>query len=425
VPDWTGPDSGETPAFAVPDLADPDLYATGDPVRVWRQLRATAPVYWNERADGSGFWALTRHRDVNAVYRDTRVFTSERGMRLDLDQRASDAAAGAMLIVTDPPRHHQLRRIINSAFTARTVSRLEANMRETVSQVLDAALATGTVDFAEVAARLPVSVICDLLGVPPADWDFMLDRTRTAFGEPPATLDSGAAVGAPVAAEPWERALAAAEAHADLLTYYADLVARRRREPGEDIITAMVHGDIDGVGLSDEEIFLNCDGLISGGNETTRHASVAGLLAFIERPDQWRRLRAEPGLLPTAVAEILRFTSPALHVLRTAVTDVQLGDQLVRAGDRVTLWNAAASRDEAVFTDPDEFDLARSQGQHLAFGAGAHYCLGSALAGTELRVLFGELSRRVVQVEPAGPVRRLSSNLIWGIASMPVTLREG
>lgn len=395
-----------------PDLADPALYGAGDPVPVWRRLRAEAPVYWNERPDKDGFWALTRYRDVVAVYKDHHTFTSQRGMRLDLDQRASDAAAGKMLIVTDPPRHHQIRRLISSAFTTRTASRLEDTMRATVGRILDDALAAGTVDFADVAAQLPVSVICDLLGVPPADWAFMLDRTRIAFG------DRGAAV------DPARAALAAAEAHADLLTHYADLVDFRRREPGEDLITAMAHGDIDGVPLTDEEIFLNCDGLISGGNETTRHASIGGVLALIDHPDQWHRLRTEPAVLATAVPEVLRYTSPALHVLRTAVVDTTIGDQPIRAGDRVTLWNAAANRDDEIFTDPDGFDLTRTPNQHLAFGAGGHYCLGGALANTELRVLFGELARRVDQVELAGPVRRLSSNLIWGIDSMPVTLRE-
>jgi cytochrome P450 len=411
-----GTEPGWTPAISAAvtaDLADPALYGAGDPVHVWRELRAAAPVYWNERPGSDGFWALTRYQDVVAVYKDTRTFTSECGMRLDLNQAASDAAATKMLIVTDPPRHHQIRRVIGSAFTPRMARRLERNMRHTVTESLDGVLAAGTVDFTDVAAKLPVSVICDMLGVPRSDWDFMLDRTRTAFGERGATSN------------PFDRVLAAAEAHADLLLYYADLVAYRRREPGDDIVTAMVLGDIDGLPLTDEEIFLNCDGLISGGNETTRHASVAGLLALIRHPDWWARLRAEPELLDTAVQEVLRYTSPALHVLRTAVTDAVIGGRHIGAGDRVALWNAAANRDGAVFADPDTLDLARTPNQHVAFGAGAHHCLGAALATLELRVLFGELARRVDRVELAGPVRRLHSNLIWGIASMPVTLREG
>jgi cytochrome P450 len=385
------------------DLSDPSLYSDGDPVPIWARLRRTTPVSWHER----GYWSLVGYRDIVGVYKDTAHFTSERGMQLDARADANDSAAGRMLIVTDPPRHAKIRRIISSTFTARTARRLEHNMRATVIDSLDAALAAAECDFTQTAARLPVSVVCDLLGVPKSDWDFMLERTMIAF----------AATSSP------DDYLDKVAAHAEILAYYADLVKRRRREPGDDIVTALAHGQVDGTPLTDEEIFLNCDGLISGGNETTRHAAAGGLLAFIEAPDQWARLRDEPDLLDSAVDEVLRFTSPGMHVMRTATADVHVGGQHVREGERVALWNAAANRDEDIFGDGDTFKIDRSPNRHLTFGIGEHYCLGGALAKVELRVLLEELTRRVATARLIGPVRRLRSNLIWGIESLPVALQ--
>ncbi|GLW64280.1 putative cytochrome P450 126 [Actinomadura rubrobrunea] len=382
------------------DLADLALYETGDPAQTWQRLRAQCPVYRNER-DEEPFWAVLDHRLAGEVLRDGEVFTSERGMRLDHDPAAAAAAAGKMLIVTDGPRHAKIRRLIGSAFTPRMVRRLEETMRRTVAERLEQALEQEVCEFAEVAAHLPVAVICDMLGVPRADWGFLLDRTMTAFGstEDPAR---------------------AAQAHTDILLYCSDLVERRRKEPGEDVVSAMVTGTVDGVPLTDEEIILNCDGLISGANETTRHASIGGLRALIDSPEQWRRLRDRPDLLPTAVQEVLRYTSPALHVLRTATRDTELGGHRISAGERVAVWLPAANRDERAFERAAAFDVTRAPNRHLAFGHGPHRCLGATLATAELTVLFDELLRKVEHAELAGEPRRLRSNLIWGYRSMPV-----
>lgn len=385
------------------DLADPALYGSGDPVPVWARLRRDNPVYRNVRPDGSSFWAITAHHLVSEVLRDHVRFTSEPGMQLDADPTATRAAAGKMLIVTDPPRHGKIRRVINTAFTPKMVRRLETHMAETVSRALDDALDMRELDFTDLSGRLPVSVICDMLGVPKADWDFMLQHTGIAFGD---TDDHMAKVAA----------------HAEIIAYYADLVDQRRQQPGDDIITALATAVVDGEPLTDEEIFLNCDGLISGGNETTRHATTAGVLALIRHEQQWERLRADVSSVDTAVLEILRFTSPGLHVLRTARQDLRLGDESIGEGERVALWIPAANRDERVFDHGDRFDIGRDARKHLTFGAGTHFCLGSALATQELATFFGQLVRRVRWVELTGPVRWLSSTLIWGIESMPVRL---
>ncbi|MEV4020470.1 cytochrome P450 [Nonomuraea angiospora] len=386
------------------DLSDPDLYAAGDPEQVWARLRAQAPVHRTERAAGA-FWSVLSHDVISQVLRDPRTFSSRHGMRLDHNPAASAAAADKMLIVTDPPRHGRIRGIINSAFTPRMVHRLEENMRVTAAAALDGALAAGSCDFTEVAARLPVATICDMLGVPREDWDFMLSRTMVAFG-----ADGGT------------DGMAVAEAHVEILSYYEELLELRRDDPQDDIVTALAHAEVDGVPLTDEEIFLNCDGLISGGNETTRHATVGGLLALLDNPGQWQVLRDDPGLIPSAVQEILRYTSPAMHVLRTATTDTVLGGHPMAPGDQIALWLPSGNRDEAVFAEPERFDVRRTPNRHLTFATGTHFCLGASLATTELTVFFDELTRRVAEVQPDGPVRRMRSNLIWGFESAPVTL---
>ncbi|WBB69270.1 cytochrome P450 [Micromonospora sp. WMMD812] len=389
------------------DLADPRLYRDGEPERLWARMRAAGPVQWIDRRDREPFWAVLGHAAAVAVLRDPARFSSAGGMRLDDNPAAVRSSANRMLIVTDPPRHAQLRRVMNAAFTPRMVARLRDTMRATVRFVLDEALERETCDLVRVAARLPVSVICDLLGVPPKDWDFMLDRTMTAFGHGNRGADPAAM----------------AQAHTDILFYYAELVERRRREPGEDVVTALVNGRVDGEPLTDEEIYLNCDGLVSGGNETSRHATVGGVRALMAHPDEWARMAGGAVPMDTAVPEILRFTSPAMHVARVATTDLEIEGIRIRAGQRVAVWLAAANRDPRTFDRPDVLDAGRSPNRHLALAPGEHYCLGAALAEMELTVMFEELCDRVRLPEPAGPAVRLHSNLIWGYESMPVRLR--
>jgi len=285
----------------LPDLSDPALYETADPVPIWARLREESPLFWTGNGAAGSFWSVLDHELLTTVLTDPATFVSEKGMRLDGDPAAAVAAAGKMLIVTDPPRHGAIKRIINSAFTPRMVARLKDTMRTVVADVIDRALAEDVSEFVDVAARLPVAVICDILGVPREDWDRMLDLTTTAFGHTAATEE--------------ETTLA----YTEIFLYYSDLVDRRRREPGQDVVTALVNGEIDGVPLTDEEVFLNCTGIISGGNETTRHSTVGGLLAFIRNPEAWRALRERPELSASAAQEVLRYAASVLHVRRTAV----------------------------------------------------------------------------------------------------------
>ncbi|MEU6113082.1 cytochrome P450 [Streptomyces sp. NPDC047117] len=395
------------------DVADPALYEGGDPVALWARLRATTPVFWNNHPPGPGFWAVMSYRPALEVYRNTDAFTSERGMRIDSDPAAVQAAAGKQLIVTDPPTHPRLRQLMNSAFLPKVVSGLEASMRRVIEPLVEQALRKETVDFvSEVAAVLPAAIICDIMNVPQAERAMMIDLTSTAFG-----ASVGGDGKCPVSA------LEKTEAHSEIFLYYTELVEERRRNPGDDVVSALIQGDLDGRSLTDEEVLLNCDGLLTGANETTRHASAAGLLALIENPDQWQRLREGSVAIDTAVDEILRYTSPALHVVRVAKKDVEVGGQQVRAGQAVAIWNSSVNRDETAFPDPDRFDLGRTPNRHLTFGIGPHFCLGAPLARAELKVLLEVLAEKVTHLELVGPVERQRSNFMWGIERLPVSLR--
>ncbi|HEX8092560.1 cytochrome P450 [Jatrophihabitans sp.] len=389
---------------ATTDLSDPSLYSDGDPEAAWDGLRSHTPLAWIPREQG-GYWAVTGYELAREVLRDHEHFSSEGGMRLDADPRSVAASAGRMMIVTDPPRHRAIRRTMNSGFNPRTLRRIEASMRQVARAAIEEALERGEWDLVELASSLPVAVICDLLGVPEKDRAFMLQATQAAFA-----VDEGSS------SDP----LDAVEAHTALLVYYSGLVRQRRKETGDDVISAMINGSVDGAALDDVEIYLNCDGLISGGNETTRHATVGGLLALYGDPAQLRRLREDRSLIPGAVAEVLRWTSPALHVLRTATCDYELAGQQIRQGQPVAVWIAAANRDGAVFADPGVFRIDRPDNRHLSFATGAHTCIGAALATAELQVMIEEMLDRVADLEPLGPPVRLRSNLIWGYRSAPV-----
>lgn len=386
-----------------PDLSDPLLYAEGGEESLWAELRDRAPVFWTERAAAEGFWSVLSHPVANAVLRDSETFVSSRGMRLDSPPAPTDQAAGHVLIVSDPPRHGNIRRVISSAFTPRTVRRLESTIRRTASALVQGAVDAGECDAVQMAARLPVSVICDMLGVPREDWEHLLGLSMTA-------MNSGG-----------DRQVEI-EANSEILAYYEHLVKLRRKNPGDDVVSALIHGEVDGRPFTDEQIILNCNALLSAGNETTRHSMVGGLLAFIAFPDQWDRLRAHSELLPGAVQETLRYAGPVLHVLRTAVRATTVGDRDVSDGEKVAVWLPAVNRDGSVFTDPHRFDIGREPNRHLALSSGPHFCLGSSLAVLEITVLFEELLQHVERAELTGEPRRVRSNFIWGYETAPVRL---
>lgn len=404
-----------TPSLSLSDvrLTDPDLFVQGVPHDIFRLLRREAPVHWSEGKRFPGFWSITRYDDIIALSRDPMTFISGKGvaMHTNPDDPVQAASLGKMMIVTDPPRHVRLRRLVNKGFTPRMVGALEGAVREVVTQIIDDVAAKGSCDFVtDIAARLPLAVICDQMGVPRADAPYLFDLTNRTLGAEDPEYQT-------VEGDSRETSF---QARTEMFQYFARLLAERRRERHDDLMSVLAEAEIDGERLTDEEILFFAYLLFVTGNETTRNAICGGMLALIEHPAQRRRLLDDPSLLPSAVEEILRWISPVIHMARTATRDVELHGQTVRQGERLILWYPSANRDEAVFTDPDRFDLGRAPNDHIAFGIGEHFCLGASLARLELGVMFEELLRRLPDIDLAGPVERLRSTFIGGIKHMPV-----
>jgi cytochrome P450 len=391
----------EPPAI---NLVDPDLYAGGDPFGQWRWLRANAPVYRHPATDLPEFWALTGYEDVRAAYRDAATFSSANGILLRPTGHGRDSGGGRTLALTDPPRHRQLRGLVDSWFATRAMRALEPKMEKITRTVVDRALELGTCDFVtDVAARVPLYVICDMMGVPESDWALLYGLTSQAFG----------------AGDAMTRRIA----HLQIMSYFDDLRARRTRRPGDDLVSVLATAEIDGVRLPADDVILNCDNLLVGGTENTRIAASGGMLALIERPEQWALLAADAHLMPSAVEEVLRWTSTATHIMRTATRPVELRGKSIARGDVVTLWLPSANRDESVFDDPDRFDVRRRPNRHLALGFGEHFCLGNVLARVELTLLYRELLNRSVRIELVEEPTLLRSIVVNGPERMPVHLR--
>lgn len=385
------------------DLTDPDLYSRGDPYAIWRWLREHDPVHWHEPGILPGFWVLTKYDDIRAVYRDPATFSSVGGIILRPESYGDDPGGGRTMALTDPPRHRQIRALVDDWFAPRSIRLLEAEMADVARDVVGQALERESCDFVtEIAARIPLYVICKMMGVPRADWERIFALTNDAFG-------AGSAI---------ERRLA----HFDILQYFEKLVAERAKAPADDLVSVLVTAEIDGRKLSLDELLLNCDNLLVGGTENSRIAASGGMLAFLEFPDQWQALADEPALMPSAVEEVLRWTSTATHIMRTATRPVTLRGRRIEAGERVTLWNPSANRDESVFDDPDRFLIRRKPNRHIALGGGEHVCLGGTLGRVELRLLYAELLRSTARIELDGAPVRLSSIVVNGLEHLPLRL---
>ncbi|MER7728152.1 cytochrome P450 [Streptomyces sp. NPDC096323] len=386
------------------DLLDPQVHATRDLTEVFGWLREHDPVHWHDGAPG--FWSVTRHADVMRVVRDEQRFTSLRGNMLATLLRGHDPGAGKMLVVSDGPYHKALRRLLMSGFGPRFLGPITESIARATRTQLRALVARGGGDFvSEVAAQVPLQAICELLGVPARDRGEILELTNSAM----------------LAAPPGEAMSSQARiAQSELLLYYISLAAERRDAPGSDIVSLLVQGEVDGRRLTEEEVLLNCYNLIIGGDETARLAMAGGLLALVEHPAQWARLRSDPGLVDSAVEEVLRWTTPARHVGRTVLSDTGLGGRTLRAGDVVVLWNIAANRDPAVFSEPEVFDLARTPNRHLTFGYGPHFCIGAQLARAEIRTMLTELRTTVSAIGLTSEATRIPSTFITGLETLPV-----
>jgi cytochrome P450 len=400
------------------NLVDPDLFQRGVPHDMFRLLRREAPVYWHPDPEGPGFWAITKYADVRAISSNPTLFSSERRGAIMREPVAHDLPfLQSIMLNMDPPRHRHYRALVSKAFTPRMVNGLHGRVRAMVREIINGVIEKGECDFVEdVAALLPLRVICEMMGVPEEDRRRVYEIGNQMVGSEDPDLQAD---GHPLAPE---EAMAAAT---EMFMYAGKLFEKAHAHPDNDLATALVNAEIDGHKLTDMEFNFFFLLLLVAGNETTRTVTSNGMLALIDHPDQMRLLRDDPGLVPSAVEEILRYT-PAVHNFRrTATADTQIRGHRIRESDKVVIWYPSANRDEEVFPAPDTFDVRRSPNEHLAFGIGEHYCLGANLARLELQEIFRGIVLRLRDVELTAAPRRLRSTFINGVKEMRVRFRPG
>ena len=394
------------------DIYDPGVYVPGVPHDRFTTLRAEAPVYRHadpEKPDG--FWAVTRYEDVVTISRTPEIFSSNAETCLIFEMPEEEKAAQRMMMLNmDPPTHTRQRSLVNRGFTPRTIGKLEERIDKVCEDIVEKAVTTGEGDFVTmIAAELPLVVIAEMIGVPYADRHKLFEwSNRMLSGDDPEAFS------------PEASASAAMEVYA----YANELAAAKRACPADDIITKLISPDEAGNVLDEFEFDLFFVLLMVAGNETTRNAISGGIEAFIENPEQWERLKADPaGMKGTAADEIVRWVSPVMDFRRTVMQDTKLGGVDLKAGDKVIMYYTSANRDESVFEHPNAFDIGRDPNPHIGFGGGGpHFCLGRHLAKLELELVLETLARRVDRIEHTGPVARLRSNFINGIKSMPVKI---
>jgi cytochrome P450 family 142 subfamily A polypeptide 1 len=386
-------------------LVTGEFYAE-DPHPRLAWMRANAPVYWD---DAGQVWGIALYEDVLRVSRDSQTFCNRHGMRPDSPPMPS-------MINLDDPEHRRRRALVNKGFTAGRVTAHEPKVRSICVELIERAKEKGRFDFVrDIAAPLPMIMIGDMLGVAPGDRDDLLRWSDD--------LILGATMTAPM-----EYILGAQRAFHEYTEYHRRVVADRRANPGNDLMSVLVHAEIDGDRLSDDELLHESLLILVGGDETTRHVISGGMDQLLRHPEQMRKLVEDPSRIPTAIEEMLRWVTPIQNMARTATRDVELRGQTIRAGDKLLLLYPSANRDESVFEEPFRFDVERQPNEHLAFGGyGAHFCLGASLARLELRVMFEEIVRRIpnLQLLSDAPPRLRPSNFIVGIEELPVVWPGG
>jgi cholest-4-en-3-one 26-monooxygenase len=398
------------------DFTDPDLCVGRMPMDEFAELRAAAPVWWNAQPRGAsgfddeGYWVVTKHADVLEVSRNSELYSSEEKTAIIRHaQTVTDEALGLQRLIMlniDPPQHTKLRGIVSRGFTPRAIANLRETLAARAERIVQTALAGGTGDFVtDVAAELPLQAIAELLGIPQEDRRkiFAWSNEMIGYDDPEYGGDGQAAA-------------------AELVGYAMTMAEERRGCPRDDIVTKLVHAQVDGGHLSPDEFGFFVILLAVAGNETTRNAISHGMLAFFDHPEQWELFQAErPG---TAGDEIVRWATPVTVFQRTALAGTTLGGQQIEAGDRVGLFYRSANFDEEVFEAPERFDVRRSPNPHLGFGGtGTHYCLGVNLARLEIDLMFNAIADGMPGIRLAGQPERLRSGWLNGIKSLPVAYR--
>lgn len=399
-------------------LNDPAFFAAGNYYALFDRMRGEDPVHWTQSPDRRGYWSLFAHADIKQVLNDPGLFSSERGGVMPV---VDDAMAeivreawgiGENVATIDPPRHAEFRKIIATPFLPKALADSEARTKQLIGRIFDQLPAHGEIDLvADLAVRIPMAVICDILELPAEDWEEMLAWGKMAIGGTDPEYQQG------TAAETISRGFS-------LMMDYAKRLSKARQGcPFADPLTMLANAQVNGKPLTLSEMGHNGVQLMLAGFETTRNAFSGGVLALLENPRQMALLREDPRRLRLAAEEMIRWSDPVISLMRVATAETQIGGRRIRENDRLVLWLASANRDASVFERPYEFDITRHPNLHVGFGAGPHFCLGGPLAKIEIRLAMEELLQRYDGIEITGPVERVQSTFVGGLKHLPVRLK--
>lgn len=392
------------------DLISPARFAHGHPHDQYDWLRANAPVYWHPEKNGPGFWAVTSYEHVHTVDRDFQNFSSKPTVMITDPLSEVTYGGFEMMLMTDPPKHTVLRRLVREEFLPAPTRDRIPRMQQLARQIVNDVIERGTCDFVtQVAGEMPSYVIAELMGLPLDDGRELYKLTEIIHTSPEAQ-------------KPGEGAAAVQK----MFEYGMGVIAEKRARPRDDLATRLLEAEVDGHKLHDMEFLLFFLLLVDAGGDTTRNLLSAGVLAMLQEPAKLSWLKADlPGRLPAAREELLRWTTPVIYMRRTATHDLALGEARVKAGDKVVMFFGSANRDAAKFDGPDTLDLARTPNEHIAFGNGPHNCLGQHIARIEIDAVLTEVLTRMDDLKVAGEVSWLQSNFIAGPTHMNVTFKPG
>ncbi len=395
------------------ELSDVDLYDLDG----WAQrilhaelalLRDQAPIFKHTMPNGRPFWAITKADHIVEISKNPKDFSSWRGGSTLDDYADEDLFPIRQLMLNmDPPQHSKFRKLVSRGFTPRMVRLMEMRIRDDIDEIMARILPLGEIDFVrDVAAELPLRVICRLVGIPDSDFQLIFDWSNRLIGFDDPEFQTSIEDSRIAAMELWQ--------------YAQELVDGRGGRRADDLIHVLLNAEVDGEAVTEAEFNAFFLLLSVAGNETTRNAISSGLLAMLEHPDQWDKLAANPQLADAATEEILRWSTPVIYMRRTCTRDMDFHGVPMKEDDKVALFYMSANRDDARFDKPFEFNIERSPNEHVAFGVGEHFCLGASLARLEIRLLFEAMAARMGHIEQAGEVRRLRSNFIAGIKTLPI-----
>jgi cytochrome P450 len=390
------------------DLYAADFYRTGQPHAAWTALRSLAPVWKQTAPDGTPFWSVTRYQDVVKVVKDVQRFSSEYSTMLSVLH--GDSARGKAIHLMDPPKHRSIRSPAAHTMSLYVLQRHEKAIKQRVTEMIGAAIEEGEVDFAKLATAIPMAVTGEIIGIAEKYWADVARWTIASMAPDDPFYSAGMDKNT------------LQMAHVYLFSLLADLIAQRRDQPADDLISLLISLELDGQPASDEDVLVNCYAFIMGANPTIPQAASQTMLLMLQNPGIWRQLKDDPAILPTMVEEALRWASPVNGLLRRTTQEVRLGDEVVPEGGLVCAWLASANRDDAIFPEPFVFDPRRSPNPHVAFSVGPHRCIGNPSARVGLRMLLEELISQADHVEQTGDELHLQSNFLNGITSLPVRL---